>query len=91
MERMERVENLVQVETGPRHVVHGTYRGTRIEVIAGYSIEADEWLFHVYVHNSEGRADRLTDLPTHHRARSLQEAFDQGLELAVFHLKPRSV
>ena len=86
---MERVENLTQVETGPRHVVHGTYRGARIEVIAGYNIEADEWLFHVYVHHSQGQADRLTALPTRHRARSLQDAFDQGLELAVSHLKSK--
>lgn len=86
---MEQIENLVQVETGPRHVIQGTYRGVRIQVIAGYSIETDEWLFHVYLHDNQGRADRLTDLPTSYRAHSLQNAFDQGLELAVSHLKAK--
>jgi len=84
---MERVENLVQVETGPRHVVQGTYRGARIQVIAGYSIATDEWLFHVLLHDSQGRADRITDLPTTHKAHSLQEAFDQGIELALSNLQ----
>ncbi|MDR6536368.1 hypothetical protein [Variovorax soli] len=83
---MESVENLEQTETGPRHVIQGTYQGTRIEVIAGYSIDADEWLFHVYLHHSQGHADRLTELPTSHRANSLQDAFDQGLKLAMSHL-----
>ena len=86
---MEQIENLVQVETGPRHVIQGTYQGVRIQVIAGYSIESDEWLFHVYLHDNQGRADRLTDRPTSHRAHSLQDAFDQGLELGLSHLKAK--
>jgi hypothetical protein len=86
---MESIENLEQTETGPRHVIQGTYQGTRIEVIAGYSIHADEWLFHVYVHHSQGRADRLTELPTSHRAKSLQDAFDHGLKLAVSHRRSK--
>ena len=86
---MEQIENLVQVETGPRHVIQGTYQGARIQVIAGYSIETDEWLFHVYLHDNQGRTDRLTDLPTSHRAHSLQSAFDQGLELGMSRLKAK--
>lgn len=84
---MEQIENLIQVETGPRHVIQGTYQGVRIEVIAGYSIDTDEWLFHVRLHDNQGRADRLTGCPTTHRAHGLQDAFDLGLELAVSHLK----
>lgn len=38
---MESVENLEQTETGPRHVIQGTYQGIRIEVIAGYSIASE--------------------------------------------------
>jgi len=86
---MENIENLEQTETGPRHVIQGTYQGTRIEVIAGYSIDADEWRFHVYLHYSQGSTDRLTELPTRHRAGSLQDAFDQGLKLAVSQLKSK--
>ena len=83
---MESVESLIQTETGPRHVVQGTFRGTQIEVVAGYSISNDEWLLHVYIHNTQGRSDRLTECPTTHSAGSLQDAFDQGLKMAVKHL-----
>jgi hypothetical protein len=39
-----RVENMVQTETGPRHVMQGAYLGARIEVVAGYDIGTDGWL-----------------------------------------------
>ena len=83
-----RVENMVQTETGPRHVMQGTYLGVRIEVVAGYDIETDGWLFHIYVSRSSGQTDRLSDLPTKYWAKSLDSAFDQGFELAVRHLTP---
>lgn len=83
-----RVENMVQTETGPRHVMQGTYLGARIEVVAGYDIATDGWLFHVYVSRSSGQSDRLSDMPTKYRAKSLDSAFDQGFELAVQHLTP---
>ena len=83
-----RVENMVQTETGPRHVMQGTYLGTRIEVVAGYDIQTDGWPFHIYVHRSDGQTDRLSDRPTQYRAESLDRAFDQGFEVAVRHLTP---
>ncbi|WP_038214490.1 hypothetical protein [Xenophilus azovorans] len=82
----ERVVNIVQTETGPRHALQGTYQGTRIEVVAGYDISLDDWLFHVYLHTHQGRTDRLTDIPTRSTARSLQAAFQQGLEAAMRYL-----
>ena len=83
-----RVENMVQTETGPRHVMQGTYLGARIEVVAGYDIQTDGWLFHIYVSRSSGQTDRLGEYPTRYRAKSLDGAFDQGFELAVQHLTP---
>ncbi|HSV61231.1 MAG TPA: hypothetical protein VLJ19_20260 [Variovorax sp.] len=83
-----RVENMVQTETGPRHVMQGTYLGVRIEVVAGYDIETDGWLYHIYVSRSSGQTDRLSEIPTKHRAKSLDSAFDQGFELAVKYLTP---
>lgn len=82
------VENMVQTETGPRHVMQGTYLGTRIEVVAGYDIQMDGWPFHIYVHQSGGQTDRLSDRPTKYWAESLDSAFDQGFELAVRQLTP---
>lgn len=81
-----RVENMVQTETGPRHAMQGTYLETRIEVAAGYDIQTDGWLFHVYLNRSSGETERLSELPTKHHARSLDSAFDQGFELAVQYL-----
>ena len=83
-----RVENMVQTETGPRHVMQGTYLGARIEVVAGYDIETDGWLFHIYVSRSSGQTDRLSEIPTKCRAKSLDSAFDQGFALAVKYLTP---
>ena len=83
-----RVENMVQTETGPRHVMQGTYMGARIEVVAGYDIQSDGWLFHIYVSKSSGQTDRLSEIPTRYRAKSLDSAFDQGFEQAVQHLTP---
>lgn len=83
-----RVENMVQTETGPRHVMQGTYLGTRIEVVAGYDIRTDGWPFHVCMHLSGGQTDRLSDRPTQYWAESLDSAFDQGFEMAVRHLTP---
>jgi len=83
-----RVENMVQTETGPRHVMQGTYLGTRIEVVAGYDIQTDGWPFHVYLHQSGGQTDRLSNRPTQYWAGSLDSAFDRGFELAVRHLTP---
>jgi hypothetical protein len=80
------VANLVQTETGPRHALQGSYHETRIEVVAGYDIKSDEWLFHVYLHNNQGRTDRLTEMPTRSTARSLHAAFQSGMETAARHL-----
>lgn len=85
---MEKIENLLQTETGPRHVMQGTYQGTRFEVVAGYDIREDQWMYHVYVHQNQGRTDRLTETPTQHKANSLHEAFDLGMKLATGHLAP---
>lgn len=81
-----RVENMVQTETGPRHVKQGTFMGARIEVVAGYDIQTDGWPFHIYLHQSSGQTDQLSAVPTQFRAKSLNSAFDQGFELAVQHL-----
>jgi len=83
-----RVENMVQTETGPRHVMQGTYLGARIEVIAGYDIQTDGWPFHICIHQSDGHTDRLSSRPTQFWTESLDSAFDQGFELAVRHLTP---
>ena len=83
-----RVENMVQTETGPRHVMQGTYLGARIEVVAGYDIQTDGWPFHIYVHQSDGQTARLGDSPTRFWAASLDKAFDEGFERAVRHLTP---
>jgi len=83
-----RVENMVQTGTGPRHVMQGTYMGTRIEVVTGYDIQTDAWSFHIYVHQSGGQTDRLSNRPTKYWADSLDSAFDQGFELAVHQLTP---
>lgn len=85
-----RVENMVQTETGPRHVMQGTFSGARIEVIAGYDILTDGWPFHICIHQSGGQTDRLSSRPTTLWAESLDSAFDQGFELAVRHLTPDS-
>ncbi|WP_068640099.1 hypothetical protein [Variovorax soli] len=77
------VENKVQTETGPRHVMQGTYLGSRIEVVAGYDILSDSWPFHIYVHHSSGQTSRLSQVPTNYVAESLDSAFDQGFEFAV--------
>jgi len=68
--------------------MQGTYLGTRIEVVAGYDIRMDGWPFHIYVHQSGGQTDRLSDRPTKYVAESLDRAFDQGFELAVRQLTP---
>jgi hypothetical protein len=68
--------------------MQGTYLGTRIEVVAGYDIQMDGWPFHIYVHQSGGQTDRLSDRPTKYWAESLDNAFDQGFELAVRQLTP---
>jgi len=81
-----RVENMAQTETGPRHAMQGTYLGSRIEVVAGYDIQTDRWLFHIYVHKRSGQTDRVGELPNKYWAKSLDSAFDQGFELAVRHL-----
>ena len=87
---MEEIENLLQTETGPRHVMQGTYQGTRFEVVAGYDIREDQWMFHVYLHHNQGGTDRLTETPTQHKASSLHEAFDHGMKLATGRLATRA-
>lgn len=42
-----RIEHIVQTESGPRNVLQGMYRGTKIEVVSGYDIAQDGWPFHV--------------------------------------------
>jgi hypothetical protein len=79
---------MVQTETGPRHAMQGTYSGARIEVVAGYDIHTDAWLFHVYVNRSSGQAEHLGEVPTTYKAKSLDSAFDQGFEKAVQYLTP---
>lgn len=81
-----RVENMLQTETGPRHVMQGTFLGARIEVVAGYDIQTDGWPFHVYLHQSNGQTIRLSKVPTAYFASSLDRAFDKGFELAVTQL-----
>lgn len=78
-----RVENMVQTETGPRHAMQGTFKGARIEVVAGYDITTDGWPFHVYISRASGQTDHLGENPTKYAAKSLQSAFDHGFDLAV--------
>ena len=43
---------------------------------------------HIYVSRSSGQTDRLSEIPTKCRAKSLDSAFDQGFALAVKYLTP---
>lgn len=82
------VEKVVQTENGPRNVLEGTFKGTKIEVVTGYDITHDRWPFHVYLTPSGGQKSRLSEVPTQYRASTLQAAFDQGMELAVRQIDP---
>jgi hypothetical protein len=39
----------IVVETGARNVAQADYKGYRIQVVSGYSIDSDNYPFHVYV------------------------------------------
>lgn len=81
-------EKVVQTETGVRNVLEGTFKGTKIEVVAGYDTTHDRWPFHVYLVAAGGQKTRLFDAPTRYQASSFQGAFEQGMELAVRQLDP---
>lgn len=81
------IQEIRQTENGVRNVMEGIYKGTKIEVVSGYDVSHDNWPFHVYL-TEAGRTRRLFDAPTQYRARSLQFAFEQGMEMAVHHLDP---
>lgn len=87
---MDRIANRQQTDTGPRHVLQGTCGDCRVQVVAGYDIGEDRWLYHVYLHRNDGTTERLTACPTLHAAYNLQEAFDNGMAFAVQRLNPSS-
>lgn len=78
-----RIEHIVQTESGPRNVLQGMYRGTKIEVISGYDIAQDGWPFHVYMTPTNGQRSRLFNPPSPYRSDSLSAAFDRGMAMAV--------
>ncbi|SDX15478.1 hypothetical protein SAMN05518669_103419 [Variovorax sp. YR634] len=83
------IKKPIQTATGPRNVLEGEYKGTKIEVVSGYDVTHDNWPFHVYLIAPDGQKARLFDVPSQHRANSLNRAFEQGMQMAVQHLTPR--
>ncbi|WP_432727512.1 hypothetical protein [Variovorax sp. W6] len=78
-----RIEHIVQTESGPRNVLQGMYRGTKIEVVSGYDIAQDGWPFHVYMTPASGQRARLFEPPSPYRSDTLSAAFDEGMAMAV--------
>lgn len=88
---MPSLEHVSQTETGIRNVREATFRGHTIQVITGYDASYNEWPFHVYIHRIGGGVERLTSLPTQHRALNIASAFEQGMALALQHLDPSPI
>jgi hypothetical protein len=82
----QEIEHLAQTEDGLRKVMEGHYDGARIKVVTGYDIWMDTWPYHVRVERPNEPTVQLSAYPTRFKAHTMEEAFEQGLELARHYL-----
>lgn len=78
-----RMQNLVQLENGPRYVMTGDHKGVQIEVVCGYVAAEDSWAYHVRVRRPGQSEQRLGEQPSQWRADNQNEAYDKGFAAGI--------
>jgi hypothetical protein len=80
---LNQMQDLVQLENGPRYMKQGQHKGVQLTVICGYLAAEDQWAYHVMIKRPGQPEQRLIERPSQWRANTQQHAYDKGFAAGI--------